>query len=216
MTSGSRWRPASQLSHTRSSQVIGRSHQPQPVGLGAADHGAAGQAGHGRSRRRRDSRCPRPRRPCSWRSRVGGRLLRERELLRPDRHPDRLAGDRAPRRGRRRCRSRPAPSATRTRSRPASTTRASSTFTSPRKSATNRLVGYSYISPGVPSCADPPLVHDRHPGRDGHRLLLVVGDDDEGQAQALLDVDQLELRAPRAASCPGHPGARRAAAPWAA
>ena len=40
----------------------------------------------------------------------GGGSLRQRELLRPDRDPDRLAGDDAPRRGRRRCRSRPAPS----------------------------------------------------------------------------------------------------------
>ena len=41
---------------------------------------------------------------------------------------------------------------------------------------------------------DPAVVHHRDPVGDGHRLLLVVGDDDEGEAELLLEVDQLELR----------------------
>ena len=37
------------------------------------------------------------------------------------------------------------------------------------------------------------MVHHRDAVGDGHRLLLVVGDDDEGEAELLLQVDQLEL-----------------------
>ena len=38
------------------------------------------------------------------------------------------------------------------------------------------------------------LVHDGDAVGHGHRLFLVVGDDDEGQAELLLQVHQLELR----------------------
>jgi hypothetical protein len=40
---------------------------------------------------------------------------------------------------------------------------------------------------------DPAAIHHRDPGRQRHRLLLVVGDDDEGDADLVLDVHQLEL-----------------------
>ena len=38
------------------------------------------------------------------------------------------------------------------------------------------------------------VVHDRDAVGDRHRLLLVVRDDDEGQPELVLQVDQLELR----------------------
>ena len=38
------------------------------------------------------------------------------------------------------------------------------------------------------------LVHHRHAGGDGHRFLLIVGDDDEGGAGFLLNIHQFELR----------------------
>ena len=37
------------------------------------------------------------------------------------------------------------------------------------------------------------LVHDPEPGAERHRLLLVVGHHDEGDSEALLDIDELEL-----------------------
>ncbi len=40
----------------------------------------------------------------------------------------------------------------------------------------------------------PAAVHHRDAVGDGHRLALVVGDDDEGQAEAALQLHQLELR----------------------
>ena len=42
--------------------------------------------------------------------------------------------------------------------------------------------------------ADDALVHDRDAGGERHRLFLVVGHDDEGDADLLLDVHDLELR----------------------
>ncbi len=41
---------------------------------------------------------------------------------------------------------------------------------------------------------DPALVHDRDAARERHRLVLVVGHDDEGRAELVLQVRQLELR----------------------
>ena len=38
------------------------------------------------------------------------------------------------------------------------------------------------------------VIHHADARRERHRLFLVVRDDDEGDAQCLLDVDQLELR----------------------
>ena len=37
------------------------------------------------------------------------------------------------------------------------------------------------------------LIHDSDAVRHGHRLLLIVGDDDEGQAELRLQIHQLEL-----------------------
>ena len=39
-----------------------------------------------------------------------------------------------------------------------------------------------------------PMVHDADAVGDRHRLLLVVGDDDEGETELLLQLHQLELR----------------------
>ena len=64
----------------------------------------------------------------------------------------------------------------------------------PMKSATKRLVGIFVDLVGVPTWRITPLVHDGDAARQRHRLFLVVGDDDEGDAGALLDVHQLELR----------------------
>ena len=49
-------------------------------------------------------------------------------------------------------------------------------------------------------------------GRERHRLLLVVGDDDDGDAQRPLDVASARTGSPRAASGRARPAARRAAA----
>ena len=45
---------------------------------------------------------------------------------------------------------------------------------------------------------DPPFVHDRYAIREGQRLLLVVGDDDGGHGDLLLEPAELHL----------HPGAQ--------
>ena len=45
-----------------------------------------------------------------------------------------------------------------------------------------------------PDLDDLALVHDADAGCQRHRLFLVVGHDDEGDAELLLQVDQLELR----------------------
>ena len=37
------------------------------------------------------------------------------------------------------------------------------------------------------------MVHHGDPVGEGHRLFLVMGDDDEGQAEVVLEVAQLEL-----------------------
>ena len=39
------------------------------------------------------------------------------------------------------------------------------------------------------------MIHDAHARRQRHRLLLIVRDHDESDAETLLDVEQLELRA---------------------
>ena len=50
------------------------------------------------------------------------------------------------------------------------------------------------MSEGEPTCTMRAVVHDPEARAERHRLLLVVRDHDEGDAQALLDVEQLELR----------------------
>ena len=49
------------------------------------------------------------------------------------------------------------------------------------------------MSDGRAHLHDLAVVHDAEPLAEGHGLLLVVRDDDEGHTEALLDVEQLEL-----------------------
>ncbi len=68
-----------------------------------------------------------------------------------------------------------------------------SRFVVPMKSATNRVVGCSYSSSGVPELLDAAAVHDRDPVAHRERLLLVVGHVHERDADLALDALQLEL-----------------------
>ena len=49
------------------------------------------------------------------------------------------------------------------------------------------------MSDGVASCSTWPLVHDGHHVGEDHRLLLVVGDDDGGEVELLLEFAQPDL-----------------------
>ena len=77
---------------------------------------------------------------------------------------------------------------------------------------TNGVAGWSKTSSGVPTCSMRPVVHDHHPVGDLEGLLLVVGDEDAG------DVDLVVQRAAASAAAPAAPWrrarrtARRAAA----
>ena len=61
------------------------------------------------------------------------------------------------------------------------------------KSATKRVFGIFVDFGRRADLADDALVHDGDAGRERHRLFLVVGDDDEGDADLVLDVHELEL-----------------------
>ena len=61
------------------------------------------------------------------------------------------------------------------------------------KSATNAVVGSLVEVRGSASCSTRPAVHHRDPVGHRQRLLLVVGDVDEGRPGRLLDPLQLEL-----------------------
>ena len=66
-------------------------------------------------------------------------------------------------------------------------------FTLPMKSATKRLVGPLVELVRRGDLLHRAAIHDRDPARHRQRLVLVVGDDDEGDADALLQAGQLEL-----------------------
>ena len=72
----------------------------------------------------------------------------------------------------------------RLRSAPASTTRPSIRFTSPMKSATQREIRLLVDFRRRRDLDQPAAVHHADAVGDRHRLLLVVGDDDEGEARA--------------------------------
>ena len=61
------------------------------------------------------------------------------------------------------------------------------------KSATNRLVGRSYSSSGVPELLDLAGMHDRDPVAHRERLFLVVGHVHEGDPDLVLDALELDL-----------------------
>ena len=63
----------------------------------------------------------------------------------------------------------------------------------PMKSATKRVFGIFVDFGRRADLADAALVHDGDAGGERHRLFLVVGDDDEGDAGLVLDVHELEL-----------------------
>ena len=67
------------------------------------------------------------------------------------------------------------------------------TFETPTKPATNPVAGRSYTSAGVPSCSIRAVVEHGEAIAHRERLLLVVGHVDEGDADLLLDVLQLDL-----------------------
>ena len=62
------------------------------------------------------------------------------------------------------------------------------------KSATKREPGILVDVRRRADLHDLAVVHDADAGRERHRLLLVVGHDHEGDAELVLDVQQLELR----------------------
>jgi len=65
---------------------------------------------------------------------------------------------------------------------------------------------------GVPSCSIPAVVHHRDPVRHGQRLLLVVGDVDQGDGDLALQLLELELHRLAQALVERAPAARRTAA----
>ena len=63
------------------------------------------------------------------------------------------------------------------------------------KPATKVVAGLVVDLLGVGDLLDPAVVHDRDPVRHRQRLLLVVGDVDEGDPDLALDLLQLDLQA---------------------
>ena len=65
----------------------------------------------------------------------------------------------------------------------------------PTKSATNALAGLPSSSAGVANCSTcPPCAHHRDPVAEPHRLLDVVGDEDDRLADGLLQAQELRLQ----------------------
>ena len=93
---------------------------------------------------------------------------------------------------------------------PASAARPASRLAWPMKPATKTVAGQVVDLGGRADLLDPALVHDRDPVAHRERLLLIVGDEDEGDADLALDALELELHAPGAASGRGRRAARRA------
>ena len=58
------------------------------------------------------------------------------------------------------------------------------------KLATNGVAGWSTTSSGVPSCSMTPLVHDDDAVGELERLFLIVGDEDAGQADLVVQPPQ--------------------------
>ena len=56
----------------------------------------------------------------------------------------------------------------------------------PTNSATNAVAGREYSSAGSATCSSLPVAHDADPVGHGQRLLLVVGDEQGGGAEPLL------------------------------
>ena len=63
----------------------------------------------------------------------------------------------------------------------------------PTNPATNGVSGRSYTSAGVPDLLDPARFNDRDAVAHRQRLLLVVGDEHEGDAGLALDLLELDL-----------------------
>ena len=143
-----------------------------------------------RSTCRRDSRCrctragdARCRRPAGARAPM--RIFSGRSA-----EPHRLAGCASPASATRNA----ARSRVCDRSPAAPTTRPSIRLTSPMKSRDPARVRPLVDLGRRPDLREPAAVHHRDAVGDGHRLLLVVGDDDEGDAEPALQFHQLELR----------------------
>ena len=62
----------------------------------------------------------------------------------------------------------------------------------PMNWATNVLIGRAYTSCGRAHLLELAHRHDRHPGGHGHGLDLVVGDVDDGGADPLVELDELD------------------------
>ncbi len=60
------------------------------------------------------------------------------------------------------------------------------------KPATKAFAGRSYSSSAVPICRTAAAVHHHQPVGDGQRLLLVVRDEQRGQAEPLLQRADLD------------------------
>ena len=85
----------------------------------------------------------------------------------------------------------------------------------PTKPATNGA-GRALVDLGrAADLLEAAVVEDGDPVAHGQRLLLVMGDEDEGDADVALELLELDLHLLGAASGRGRRAARRAAAPWA-
>ena len=83
----------------------------------------------------------------------------------------------------------------------------------PMNRATNAVRGALNTSRGVAGLLDPAAVHHHHEVGERHRLVLAVGDVDEGDAELLLQALQLDAHLARAGTGRAPRAARRAAAP---